>query len=297
MNILQVSAPKTGSFWLNTILKTILKTKNIAISSYIKQQPVYTKLKEQELSFKGQADVDMIDIQEDGFFYRVSSIMKKPVPSIQQYADSATLAWTHSTWCTNSHQVFDLFDKKVCIIRDPRDRALSSAKFAFTPYMQQHYPSAYTNPEEYLNAEFENLMDQWVWFYGNYLLHKDRLNIHFVCYENLLNDFDREFDSLLNYLNLSLDSSQKIQIAEAVSFQSMKQESPKHLQKGKSQKWISQLSPVQQKTASEKAGPLMEILNYPLTPDAHEKTPGIPKDLPKQQLEEILANINWQTLY
>ena len=297
MNILQVSAPKTGSFWLNTILKNILEKKNIRVSSFIKQQPVFAEIKEKDLSFKEQAAVDMMDIQEDGFFYRVSSILKEPINDLEAYSNSATLAWTHSTWCTKSHSIFDLFDKKVCIVRDPRDRALSSAKFAFTPYMQKHYPTSYSDPDEYLAAEFENLMKQWVWFYGNYLLRKERLDLHFIFYENLLNDFDREFDLLLKYLNLPLSDRQKKEIAEAVSFKSMKEDSPGHLQKGRSMKWIEQLSPVQQKIASENAGTLMEILNYPLSAEEKEKQPCLPNKLPKQQLQEILSTINWQQLY
>ena len=297
MNILQVSAPKSGSYWLNTILKKILKQKAQPISYYIRTCPEYDWLKKEELSFKDQAGVDMMDIEEDAVYYRVSSLFREKIPDLKKYSEKATLAWTHSTWCDKTAEVFAFFVKKVCIVRDPRDTALSAAKFAFTPYMQKHYPTSYNNVEEFFSAEYERLLGQWVWFYGNYLLQKDELDLHFVFYENLLHDFNSEFDSLLDYLNISLTAEEKQAIADAVSFSSMKTESPRHLQKGRSNKWVEKFTSEEINLASGKAGELMQILNYPLTPEATERSPSVPKDLPKQQLEELLKKIDWKSLY
>ena len=149
MNILQISAPKTGSYWLNTILKEILEKKGIDLDSFIKDQPVYEELNQRELSFEGQAGVDMMDIEDPGCYYRVSSLFREPITDLQEYSKNTTLAWTHSTYCSKSSEVFSLFDKRICIVRDPRDRALSSAKFAFTPYMQEHYPTHYSSPHNF----------------------------------------------------------------------------------------------------------------------------------------------------
>ena len=297
MNILQVSTPKSGSYWLNTILKKTLEKKGQEISFFIKRQPEYEDLKQEKLSFKGQAGTDMLDVEEEGTFYRVSSLLKKPVPNLQEYAEKATLAWTHSTWCSKTAKVFDFFNKKVCIVRDPRDTALSAAKFAFTPYMKKHYPSPFNSVEEVLEGEYERLLDQWVWFYGNYLLHSAELDLHFVFYENLLKSFPKEYSSLLKYLNLDLSEKEKKGIEEEVSFSNMKEESPRHLQKGKSRKWVDHLSINQIEKASVKAGALMRIFGYPLTPGEGDKLPATPKDVPKQELQEILQKINWKELY
>lgn len=297
MNILQISAPKSGSFWLNTILKKTLQQKGQKISYFIRQQPEYKNLKEQKLSFKAQAGTDMLDIEKEGVFYRVSSLLKEPVPNLREYSKNATLAWTHSTWCTRTAEVFALFDKKVCIVRDPRDVALSAAKFAFTPYMKEHYPLAYRSVEEFLTGEYERLLDQWVWFYGNYLLHSADLDLHFVFYENLLESFPKEYRSLLQYLDLEMPEEEQKQIEEQVSFSSMKEESPRHLNKGKSRKWVDQLSIDQIEKASIKAGALLRIFGYPLTPGEGNKLPAIPGDIPKQELQQILEKINWQQLY
>ena len=296
LNILQISAPKTGSFWLNTILNNVLSIKGIPVESFIQQQPEYEELRKLELSFEGQAGVDMIDIQDDGCFFRVSSVLKKPIEDLEAYSRTSTLAWTHSTFCSRTAEVFSLFDKKICIVRDPRDRALSSAKFAFTDYMQKFRPTPYSSPEDFLAHEYERLLEQWVWFYGNYLLHKKELDVHFVFYERLLEDFSPEFELLLNYLEIDLSAEEKGQIEKTVSFSSMKADSPGHLQKGRSRKWVDQLTVAQQQKAIDIAGPLMGILNYPLVPE-QKVLPAVPREDRQKDLQILLSQIEWQGLF
>ncbi|MDT0689341.1 sulfotransferase domain-containing protein [Salegentibacter sp. F188] len=298
MNILQISAPKSGSYWLHTILHQILQKKDIPMKSFIQQQEIYQHAKNLELSFKDQAAVDMMDIEQDDCYYRISSVFREKLPDPAAYANSTSLAWTHSTLCTMSFDILPLFTKRICIVRDPRDRALSAAKFAFTPYMKKHYPSPYSSPEEFIQNEYANLLERWVWFYGNYLLHKEELDIHIVFYERLLHDFPAELKSLLNYLQVSLSEEQQKEIEEAVTFSNMKNKSPKHLNKGKFGKWMEQLSEEQKKLAIEKAGGLMQHLNYPLKIiEGQEKLPSLTSDIPQNKLKEMLQDISWYELY
>ena len=298
MNILQISAPKSGSYWLHSILLQIFQKKEWPVHSFIQEQEIYRKAKDMDLSFNGQAGVDMMDVEEDGCYFRISSVFREKVEDVVKYADKTSLAWTHSTFCMNSLKVFPLFDKKVCIVRDPRDRALSSAKFAFTPYMQKHYPTSYNSPEEYLEGEYERLLDQWVWFTGNYMLHKEELDVHFVFYERLLEDFPAEFRSLLKYLEVELRENEQREIEEAVHFSSLKDKSPKHLNKGKYGKWLDQLDEARQETAIERAGSLMQWLNYPLKADEQQdRLPCFPDKVPEKELEELLGEMAWQELF
>ena len=298
MNILQISAPKSGSYWLHTILLQILQKKSLSTRSFIQEQEIYHKMKDSDLSFDGQAGVDMMDIEDDGCYYRISSVFREKIEDPATYAKKTSLAWTHSTLCTTSFDVFPLFDKKICIVRDPRDRALSSAKFAFTPYMQKHYPSPYSSPEEFMENEYERLLERWVWFIGNYLLHKKELDIYFVFYERLLHDFPNELGSLLSYLDISLSQKEQQKISEAVTFSSMKSKSPKHLNKGKCGKWVHQLNEGQKKITIEKAGDLMQWLNYPLDSAERENgLPSLPSALPQEELKARLRKIEWNELY
>lgn len=296
MNILQVSAPKSGSYWLHTILKQVLQKKSIPQKSYIKEQEIYRRLKKKEFSFKDQAGVDMVDIEEGGVFYRVSSVFKEEIKDPSKYARATTLVWTHSSLCSRSFEIFPLFNKSVCIIRDPRDRALSSSKFAFTPYMRKHYPTSYPSPKEFLDGEYEKLLNQWVWFVGNYLLHKEELNIHFVFYESLLKDFASEFDSLLTYLELPLAAADKKDIATAVNFSNLKDKSPKHLNKGKSNKWVDALDEDKKKLAEEVAGNLLEYLNYPLD-EEENKLPFVPSGDLQPEFKNELQQMDWKGLF
>ncbi len=297
MNILQISPPKAGSFWLHTILVNIYKEKQLPMNSYIQQQPIFPELKHRKLSFKDQAAVDMLDIEEGGTYYRVSSIFREEIRSMAEYSTKATLAWTHSTYCRKTPEVFKHFDKKVLIVRDPRDRALSASRFAFTPYMQEHYPSNYASPDEYLVGEFDRLLEQWFWFYGNYLLHHEQLDLHFIFYEGLLKDFQHELNDLLNYLELSLNPEEKTEIEETVSFSNMKKKSPRHLQKGESRKWVNQLSKAQQKIAAEKVGFLMDLFGYSRFPSQEDTLTGFPKKIPENELMKRLQKIDWRKLY
>lgn len=298
MNILQISAPKSGSYWLHTILLQILQKKGLPTHSFIQEQDIYQSVKDTDLSFEGQAGVDMMDIEDDGCYYRISSIFREKIDNPATYAKKTSLAWTHSTLCTTSFNVFSLFDKKICIVRDPRDRALSSARFAFTPYMQKHYPSPYSSPEEFMEKEYERLLERWVWFVGNYLLHKEELDIHFVFYERLLHDFSNELGFLLSYLDISLSQKEQQKIAEAVTFSSMKSKSPKHLNKGKYGKWAQQLDEHQKELAIEKAGDIMQWLNYPLDLAERENgLPSLPSALPQEELKARLGRIGWNELY
>lgn len=297
MNLLQISAPKSGSYWLHTILLQILEKKNIQKQSFIEKQPVFQKIKNEALSFKEQAAVDTIDIENEGFFFRISSLHRERIENIAHYSQETSLAWTHSTYCDRTAEAFSHFQKKIFIIRDPRDRALSAAKFAFTNYMQRYYPTAYVNAEDYLDAEYERLLEQWNWYVSNYWLHKEELDVHFVFYERLLADFENELNKLLEYIEVDLPQGQKDEIAKAVSFSSMKNESPEHLNKGKYGKWMDQLNDKQKQIAVEKCGTLLHMLNYPLKKSDAEKLPFLPKGIDKEKLHSIINKTNWQNLF
>lgn len=298
MNLLQISAPKSGSYWLYTILKQILQKKGLPLSSFIQRQPVYQQAKHWKLSFQEQAGIDMVDIEDEGLYYRISSAYRQPVFKPEEYATACSLAWTHSAFCSRSFDILPLFNKRIYIVRDPRDRALSAARFAFTPYMQQYYPSSYKSPEAYLQGEYERLLEQWMWHVGNYLLRQETLDIHFVFYERLLYNFQEELQSLLAYLNLPLSLQQQQDIKEAVSFTSMKESSPGHVQKGKYGKWTAKLSGRQKERAIEEVGPMLQLFSYPLEMESEEPLlPSLPAQGDRKALGQLLEQMNWQGLF
>ncbi len=65
------------------------------------------------------------------------------------------------------------------------------------------------------------------------LLLKDKFQIHYVAYDNLLERFKPTLQRMLEYLSLELNLEQINQIAERVSFSHMKRKNPGHVKKEK----------------------------------------------------------------
>jgi aryl sulfotransferase len=125
--------------------------------------------------------------------------------------------------------VLPKFDKIVYIIRDPRDAALSHARFVLTPYMKKYFPNDFESKEEYLEKQLEGKLTSWVQHVAPYIAYSDDFDIHVVFYERLLNSFADELDRLVDYLEVTLTEQERRSVEEAVTFQSMKEENPEHV--------------------------------------------------------------------
>ena len=262
MKILQGGVPKCGNFWLYQIIQEILKRAGRDASSFIEKQPIYQLAKDWDLNYPTQASIDVLDITDLQCSYRISSIYRMPIVSVENYVAETNHVWTHSPICKKSEEVLRHFDKKIYIIRDPRDRAVSASKYYTSEYMLKYYPQEETDPEKFLNKNFESLMKEWVWHVFDHLRMSQGNNIHILFYENLLADFQEELSRLLEYLELELSTSEMKAIEKEVSFDKLKQTNPKHLKTGKSGYWQEQLSEEQKQKAEAIAGPLMEDLGY-----------------------------------
>jgi len=244
--------------------------------------------KQWELSVDEQADIDVLDITNQGCFYRISSIFRHPVGDLEQYLSQTTHVWTHSPFCSVFSDVLPRFDKIVYIIRDPRDTALSHARFMLTPYMKKYYPNDFESEDEYLEQRLESKLRRWVEHVAPYLAHAEDFDIHIVFYERFLHDFADELKRLLNYLGLSLDAEARRSVQEAVTFQSMKQKDPEHVRKGKSGKWMTQMSDEQKRRSLAVTRPLLTALNYPVDEDTGDVRPSSPEDFSFSDMREAI---------
>lgn len=263
MRIIQIGPPKCGNFWLYKILQQLLSTVGKNSKSFIEQQPIYSIAKDWDLNFPEQCKIDVLEITDLQYSYRISSIFRMPIDDIKNYVEHSSHVWTHSPICKRSGEVLNLFDKKIYIVRDPRDRAISAAKYYCSDYMLKFFPQEEKDPQIFLEKNYEKLMHEWVWHVFDHLRLSREYNIHIAFFEGFLLDFQQELSQLLDYLNLNLNDHQREQIEEAVSFSSLKKENPKHLQKGKSGYWMDHLTEEQIQKAEIIAGPLIRFLNYP----------------------------------
>lgn len=265
MSILQGGVPKCGNFWLYQIIQQILTRNGQSTTGFIEQQPIYSLAKAWDLNFPGQARIDVLEITDLQLSYRISSIYRMPVEDLAHYIAQSPHIWTHSPVCKRSAEVLELFEKKVYIIRDPRDRALSAAKYYCSPYMLKYFPQEERDPGMFLQKNFRRLMHEWVWHVWDHLRLSRPHNIHIAFFEGFLSNFQQELGRLLDYLEVGLPQNQREELEKAVSFATLKKENPKHLKKGESGYWVGQLTDEKIEEAEIIAGPLLRYLNYPLT--------------------------------
>ncbi len=298
MHILQVGAAKTGNFWLYRILQELSSLAGWEKRSFIQQHPIHELAKHWQLSNEDQAYLDSIFITPNGCFFKISSIFRMPIDDFDEYLSMSSIVRSHSRFCSQTTSVIAKFDKTVYLIRDPRDMIISFAKFAFTPYYKRNYPHSYENSEEFIEKKVEQKIWGWTQHLSGYLNHMDDLKIHVVFYERLKQDFTKEIMSLAEYLDLELTAEQINRIAETTSVEAMQSKNPHHVREGKTGGWKSTLSPRQKRRALLSAGPLLRLLNYPLSADEFDKNrlPGIPPDFSRTNFSNLVKYCQVRTM-
>lgn len=286
MTILQAGVPKSGNYWLYSILKNILASTGQEHRSYIQNHPVQEQARIWQLSFAGQTEMDFLNIEGQRCYCRLSGVFQEEITDIDSYIEQCSQVWTHSVLNRRSKSILSKFDKTVYIIRDPRDVAISYSKFAFTEHkLKNGLPHYEQNPEAYLENRLEEMTRQWVSHVGGYLKYQSELNIYPVFYERLLHSFDSELEKLLAYLQIELSPSAIAEIKHQVTFKTMKQQSPKHLRKGSSGQWQGTLSDRQKEQVEQVAAPMLKLLGYSTTGDL----PRIGTGIDRAELEAAIA--------
>lgn len=287
MTILQAGVPKSGNYWLYSIIKNILQQSGQEHRSYIQQHPVQEQAKSWQLSFAGQAQMDFLNIEES-CYCRVSEVFKEKLTDIDSYIKQCSQVWTHSTINPLAKAVIPKFNKTIYIIRDPRDVAISYSKFAFTEHkLTNGSPHYEQSPQTYLANRLESMTRRWVQHVGGYLKYQNELNIYPIFYERLLYDFDNELAKLLAYLEIELSPAEIAQIKHQVTFKTMKQKSPKHLRKGSAGQWQSTLSDRQKQQVNHLAGSMLQLLDYPQINS--NNLPSLPNSLDRAALDKAIA--------
>ena len=279
MKILQIGVPKSGNFWLYKIVQSVMTHAGLAQDSFIQNHPIHPLAQAWPLSHSEQANIDVLDIERHRCFYRVSSVFRMPIVDIDAYLAACSHVWSHSAYNPRSERVLPKFDKVVYIVRDPRDHAISMARFAFTPYMQLVSPHDAADRKLYLRQRLPMMIRDWVGHVGGYLPHVQRLNMHLVFYERLIHAFDSEMAALLRYLELEPSPALVAQIKRDVAFDTMQQQHPDHVRKGQAGQWRQRLSAKQKRQAVWLAKPLLTLLGYSETAVSPTNLPALPADL------------------
>jgi aryl sulfotransferase len=288
MLLLQSGLPKSGNLWLHKILQESMRLAGIEVRSYIQTQPIYQEAKTWP-GFAEQAGIDFIEFDAQGCYYRKGSF-RQPILDLDGYLEQCTHVWTHALWVPRCEAVFRKFEKIVYIVRDPRDVAVSASRYYFTPFMQTQHPQQEPDANTYLRHRLVEQAITWVQHTGGYLVHAEDYEIHFVFYERLLRDFDAEYDRLLAYLGIHLPAEAIVDVKESTRFDNMKKQNPHHLRKGESGGWVSVLTAAQVRQVARIAGPMMEILGYPVVDDLRDTLPGLPAQVDRDQVRRAVAS-------
>ena len=91
MHIIQIGLPKSGNFWLRTILTNMFQLANQENRSFIQSQPIYDIAKTWDLGVRGQIAIDFLDITPNALFYRIGNIFRYPVDDIDDYINRCSL--------------------------------------------------------------------------------------------------------------------------------------------------------------------------------------------------------------
>lgn len=265
MHILQIGLPKSGNFWLQTILNQSLQAAHIQPRRFIEQQPIYALAQSWEMSVQKQIEIDFLDITANALFYRLGNIFRYPVDDLAAYVQASTLVWSHSPYGPQTPSVLSHFDKVIYILRDPRDVAVSWANFVLTPYMRRYYPwhtvDIATVPQ-YLAQNLGPVLQDWCHHVGGYLPAICQQEIYCVFYERLVSDLAGELERLLNYLGIDLDANLQASIVETVQFQTMQKENPNHLRRGGIRQWECLLEMEQIEAMVPQIRSLLHMFNY-----------------------------------
>ena len=289
MIVLQAGVPKSGNLWLYQILESVWAEAGLPRRRFITGHPIYEQARSWPLSYPEQASVDVLDFERGRAFCRISSRFREEVGDLAGYCARASHVWTHSEVTDADLPQLGRFDRIVYILRDPRDVAISMARFAFTPYMRAHYPHHSRSPEAYLERHLTKLTKHWVQHVGGWLRQQGRLRLGFVCYERLLADLPGELARLLAFLGLELDAAARQRVQAAVSFAAMRASRPNHLRTGRSGGWRASLSAAQAREVEAIAAPLLRLLGYPLDAAGPAGLPLVPAQLDPQALAAATA--------
>ncbi|CAN5899946.1 hypothetical protein BH20GEM1_BH20GEM1_19470 [soil metagenome] len=134
-------------------------------------------------------------------------------------------------------------------------------------------------PESFLRHALDQELRDWVAHVGGWLSIRPRIPFHVVFYERFLHNFDAELRGLVEYLGVDLPEEALARIREEVSFRSMHGADPDHIRAGRSGQWVAALTESENAHAVAIAGPMLELLGYPMTPQGIEARR--PVDLPR----------------
>lgn len=251
--VLQTGVPKSGNYWVYTILEYLYNCSGRPLSKFITSQDIPVVIQE---NFHKQLEVDALNCNliNGRYYWRVSSQYKQPIPDLIDYTKRAQHIWTHSFYHHYLDPLLMAQQKIIHIVRDPRDVLISQACF-------QTRKSG-KSPEYFFANHTEKLFSQWYVHTVSYLRAAHKYSIFTIRYEDLLNNFEITIRDFVRYLDLSISEVIVGEMNHLFSFDHMKTLSPKHLRAGTANQWKSLGMNFNFKGELEQMPKIMKLYDY-----------------------------------
>ena len=252
MRLLQTGVPRSGNYWVYTIVQRLLVASGLEISRWITRQDL-SGLEFRE-NFAGQRQVDALSLNPmtQEYFWRVSSVYKQPITDLDTYLQAVTHLWTHAPYTEALRPITRERTHRIYVLRDVRDVLVSLSYFrarkrGITPaaYLEAHLEEQTRHWVDHVRS-YEGVSEEFLW----------------VRYEDLLRDLPAQIDRLRTYLGLTLPVSSLDEIVASVRFEQLQKVSPRHLRQGVSGVGEFALSPTQLETVKRLAGEQLRTLAY-----------------------------------
>ena len=300
--ILQSGIHKSGNLYLYNILSSILKLKGVKKRSFISDYSEFI----QKYNVQTPENIFPFDVltfehkKAKIKIYRNSDI---ELDDLNSYITSNTHIWTHAQLEESYKDELKNFGKIVYVVRDPRDRAISNSHWVFanTRSKDLGLPSLAKNQKDFLKKHLLKDTVGWGLHVINHLKLADELNIHFIFYENLIQNFEAEIYQLCKYLEIPISEEEVMAVKESVSFSNMKKKNPEHVRKGSTSGWREELSSFQNRQVTYALKPLLDAFGYPLDSNEPINAPSIDldnmKNLDLDSIQERLMRIDKRYLF
>jgi aryl sulfotransferase len=296
MIILQAGVPRSGNLWVYRTIQHMLMDANVPIKSYASEYRKFIAVRNVH-DLNQTFTHDVINIKPEGLFWEPSHLSSLHIHDVDAYLQACTHLWSHSHFIDEYFDAYAKFSHIIYILRDPRDVLISNARYLYTEKMKTYRPNQHAqNPQEFIQQRHFAVIHNWVRHVGGYLKYYDRLNMHFIFYENMLADFDTELAALQSFLGLALSDQDTQKIKDAVSFSTMHQEKPDHVNKGQSGQWLQTLTDDQVSAINRVAGPMLSLLGYSITGTQPQLPKLIQGALSPTDIEYILTKAGKERL-
>ncbi|XP_076814072.1 sulfotransferase 1C2-like [Clavelina lepadiformis] len=243
-DVLIAAYPKTGTTWMNLIVKTLI---------YFDDKELLEMLKT--------------------YLTRVHTVLERGTPVNYDILDK--LPWKRKIWGThlpapliNMERLKKNGCKIICTIRNPKDQVVSwfhmtrnMSHYNLEP-MRRHFPKDWNAFfESYIHGKQPLVSKEGEW-YLDYVLswhtYRNESNVLFVVFEDLLKNPAKEIRKIANFLGVRRSEEEIEEIVEATSFRKAKEEAPdvdraiNFFRKGEVGDWKNHLTVAQSQLMDEK---------------------------------------------